>query len=231
MAAEHLQARSQMSRRPRAQQRRGRWPRPAHRRPVGDIAHRVDGLVRWTRGDQYMPPFSGPLVSAASIAQRFQAVRPSGRGRIRRRPYRLHSGPRVNAVVLKTARLRCVAGCSHIRTFIAGAINTGVSVANKSVEARSSACPPAILAIRSAVRAPLRSDRPSATARYGPSRPRRSDRKGRNRVFPRPRAETDNGVTNSDPARVRTGVTLTCVLSGAGSDPALEGRDAAANDQ
>ena len=48
-------------------------------------------------------------------------------------------------------RFRCVAGCSHIRTFMAGAISTRLSVAISRVEARSSACPFAIFAIRSAV--------------------------------------------------------------------------------
>ncbi len=52
---------------------------------------------------------------------------------------------------VSVARFRCVAGCCHIRTFIAGAIRTRVSVASSSVEARSSARPCAIRAIRSAV--------------------------------------------------------------------------------
>ena len=39
----------------------------------------------------------------------------------------------------------------HMRTFIAGAISTGLSVASSAVEARSSARPCAILAMRSAV--------------------------------------------------------------------------------
>ena len=46
---------------------------------------------------------------------------------------------------------RLVAKCSHILTFIAGAAKTSVSVASKSVEARSLAKPDAILANRSAV--------------------------------------------------------------------------------
>ena len=49
------------------------------------------------------------------------------------------------------ATLRCVAGCSHMRGFMAGATSTGLSVAISTVEARSSAWPPAILASRSAV--------------------------------------------------------------------------------
>ena len=44
-----------------------------------------------------------------------------------------------------------VAGCCHIRTFIAGIASTGVSVASSKVVARSSASPAAILASRSAV--------------------------------------------------------------------------------
>ena len=52
---------------------------------------------------------------------------------------------------MSCARLRRVAACSHMRGFIAGAISTGRSVASSTAEARSSAWPPAILAIRSAV--------------------------------------------------------------------------------
>ncbi len=44
-----------------------------------------------------------------------------------------------------------VAACSHIRTFIAGATNTGLSVASSTVAARSFASPPAIRASKSAV--------------------------------------------------------------------------------
>ncbi|HSS13198.1 MAG TPA: hypothetical protein VLL04_04865 [Rhizomicrobium sp.] len=51
----------------------------------------------------------------------------------------------------RMARLRLTGALSHIRTFIAGAIRTGLSVASNAVEARSLAKPFAILAIRSAV--------------------------------------------------------------------------------
>ena len=62
------------------------------------------------------------------------------------------SGPTsVTPSAFSRARLRWVAGCSHIRTFIAGAISTGLSVASRTVEARSSQSPFAALAIRSAV--------------------------------------------------------------------------------
>ena len=52
---------------------------------------------------------------------------------------------------LSIATFRWVAGFNHIRTFIAGAASTGLSVASRIVEARSSARPPAILARISAV--------------------------------------------------------------------------------
>ena len=54
--------------------------------------------------------------------------------------------PRARSV----ARLAAVAACSHIRTFIAGATSTGVSVASSSVVARSDARPAAMRASRSA---------------------------------------------------------------------------------
>ena len=49
------------------------------------------------------------------------------------------------------ARLRSVAGCRHIRVFIAGATSTGLSAAISVEVARSSAMPWAILAMMSAV--------------------------------------------------------------------------------
>ena len=44
-----------------------------------------------------------------------------------------------------------VAACCHIRTFIAGATSTGLSVASNTVDARSFAMPAAIRASRSAL--------------------------------------------------------------------------------
>jgi len=52
---------------------------------------------------------------------------------------------------LRVARFLCVAGWVHIRTFMAGTIITGVSVASRRVVARSLARPAAVRAIRSAV--------------------------------------------------------------------------------
>ena len=48
-------------------------------------------------------------------------------------------------------RFAWVAGCCHMRTFIAGAASTGLSVASSAVLARSSAMPAAMRASRSAV--------------------------------------------------------------------------------
>ena len=57
------------------------------------------------------------------------------------------SGPQNSTPSVRSvATLRWVAGCSHMRTFMAGATSTRLSVAISSVEARSSAEPPAILA-------------------------------------------------------------------------------------
>ena len=47
---------------------------------------------------------------------------------------------------LSVARFAWVAGCCHIRTFIAGAASVSLSVASSTVAARSSARPWAILA-------------------------------------------------------------------------------------
>ena len=108
----------------------------------------------------------------------------------------------------KVARLRCVAGWSHMRTFIAGAISTGVSVANNRVEARSFATPLAILAIRSAVAGATTTrsaTRLSWICPISASSPRSN--KSRYSFCPA-NAETDKGVTNSSPARVSTGVTV-----------------------
>ncbi len=49
------------------------------------------------------------------------------------------------------ATLAAVAGCCHIRTFIAGAASTGLSVASSTVVARSCARPAAMLARMSAL--------------------------------------------------------------------------------
>ena len=51
----------------------------------------------------------------------------------------------------RAARLARVAACCHMRTFIAGATMTGLSVASSTVLARSSARPAAILASKLAV--------------------------------------------------------------------------------
>ena len=94
-----------------------------------------------------------------------------------------------------------------MRTFIAGAINTGVSVANSKVEARSFAAPVAILAIRSAV-AGATTTRSATRLSWICPISASSPKSNRSRYsFCPASAETDKGVTNSSPARVSTGVT------------------------
>ena len=101
------------------------------------------------------------------------------------------------------ARLRWVAGCSHIRGFIAGATSIGRSVASSTAQARSSAWPPAILASRSAVA--------GATTIRSASRaslmwPTSNSVVGSNRSVNARSAESalaDRGVMNSRAARVR----------------------------
>ena len=78
---------------------------------------------------------------------------------------------------VSVAKFACVAACSHIMKFIAGATSTGLSVASSVVEARSSAMPAAICAMRSAWPGRRREDRLPATGGYGPSRSRRSARR------------------------------------------------------
>ena len=56
-----------------------------------------------------------------------------------------------DAVARNCATFRLVASCCHMRTFIAGAASTFLSVASSKVVARSSAIPAAIFASRSAV--------------------------------------------------------------------------------
>ena len=51
---------------------------------------------------------------------------------------------------VSSAMLAVVAACCHMRTFIAGATSTGLSVASSNVDARSSASPAAIFASMSA---------------------------------------------------------------------------------
>ncbi len=80
----------------------------------------------------------------------------SGSGR-RPGPYSPHAiAPSAGSMTLTPSStnrwmFRSVAGWSHIRTFIAGATTTGLSVASSRVVARSSAIPAAIFASRSAV--------------------------------------------------------------------------------
>ena len=91
-----------------------------------------------TRTGSQAPRRSVPAVTIARVPARVRGprqeaiqdrledrggLRPSGPGRIRRRPWPSSSGPtkRTPSAPRSTARFRWVAGCSHMRTFMAGA--------------------------------------------------------------------------------------------------------------
>ncbi len=129
-------------------------------RAVGDVADRIDRLVRRTAGHERPPSASGRetgaaagLPSSARIAARMSSrlghpaaadlaarhvagIGPDEAGRHRPAAARHSAGS--------------PHGC-HIIGFMAGATSTGLSVASSAVEARSSAWPCAIFAMRSAV--------------------------------------------------------------------------------
>ena len=88
-----------------------------------------------------------PLSAPVRSPRRSPEARPSGPGRILRRPSTPIRGRRTERrPPLSRSKLRRVAGWSHILTFIAGAASTRLSVASKRVVARSSASPAAIRA-------------------------------------------------------------------------------------
>ncbi len=152
------------------------------RRAVGDVAHRVDRLVRRARGDEDVAaPSTGRRPAPPRSRPRSRAVRPSAPVRTRRRPCRPRSGRQPDIPSpRRVARLRRVAGWFHIRTFIAGAISTALVGGQQQRRGQiiGPALPPSSPSDRPSP-APRRSDRPRATARCGPSRPRRSGRTGR----------------------------------------------------
>jgi hypothetical protein len=130
----------------------------------------------------------GPAVTRTCACRQAHARRPasavhdrgrnglgsgSGPAHIRRTPSRLRRARSPARRPLAAAR-RCaaVAACCHMRTFIAGATSTGLSVARSRVVARSSAMPPP--SSPAGPRSPGRRHqvRLRGSAGYGPSRPR-----------------------------------------------------------
>ena len=98
---------------------------------VGDVAHRIDRLVRRAGGDDDAPA-SERLVAIIAAEERL------GRGRdLERLGHAAEPASPLSAIspafgpttatpsAASRARLRRVAGCSHMRGFIAGAISTG----------------------------------------------------------------------------------------------------------
>ena len=118
------------------------------------------------------------------------------------------SGPTVSAPSARTvARLRRVAGCSHMRTFIAGASSTRLSVASRRVLARSLAIPSASLAMRSAVAGATTTRSALRDSSMWPISASAVRSKSVRWTGSPARAETLSGVTNSAPPAVSTGTT------------------------
>ena len=104
-------------------------------------------------------------------------------------------------------KLRCVAGCCHMRTFIEGAIITGVSVAKSRVVARSSAMPCAILAIICAVAGATKTRSAARDSSIWPIWASSVRSNSSVKTLERARAAIERGVTNCAPDCVKTGVT------------------------
>ena len=143
------------------------------------------------------------------------------------------SGPiRVTPSPASVAALRRVAGCSHIRTFIAGAISTGLSVASRTVAARSSARPATALAIRSAVAGATTIRSAERDSSIWPIFVSSVREKSSDRASSSAKAESESGVTNWAPAVVRMGPRPRLRLAQkAGELQRLIGGDPAPHDQ
>ena len=100
-----------------------------------------------------------------------------------------------------------VAGCCHIRTFIAGATSTGLSVASSTVAARSSASPAAMRASRSALAGATTSRSAARESWIWPISLSSVSEKRSVYTLDSLSAWTDSGVTNWAAARLSTQVT------------------------
>ena len=125
-----------VTRAPKFRERRGDRMSLPPAGTIGDVAHRIDRLVRRSAGDQRMSPASGRAgASSASIAARIAGGSASRPGPNSLQAIAPSSGPTTwMPRDASSAMFACVAACSHMRTFIAGATSTGLSVASSSVE-------------------------------------------------------------------------------------------------
>jgi hypothetical protein len=155
-----------------------------------------------TRRPASRPAALGPSsVSMAPMISPGSAMRPS--------PYSPQAispslGP-TNAMPSSPSRatFRLVAACCHMRTFMAGAASTFLSVASSTAVARSSARPCAILARRSAVAGATTTRSASRDSRMCPiSTPSLRSKRSVN-AFSSDSTESDRGVTKSAPPLVR----------------------------
>ena len=103
--------------------------------------------------------------------------------------------------------LRWVAACSHMRTFIAGTISTGLSVASSNVVASSSAMPAAARAIRLAVAGHTTTRSAARESWIWPIAASSSRSHRLVRTFSPASADSESGVTKRAPFSVSTGST------------------------
>ncbi len=216
------------------------WPWLA-RGAVGDVAHRVDRLVGRAGGDEdalcrRAGPIRGPLAASEDSRPppRSPAARPCGPVPVSASAIAPSFGPTTATPSARSvARLRCVAGWSHMRTFMAGAIRTG-SVGGEQ-HGRGEV-----------VRVPARHPghevggggrdhhqrRRRAPGGYGRCRPRPRDRTGRCDARCPESAAAASGVTNCCAPSVRIAAHRSAALAQAADQvERLVGRDAAADDE
>ena len=221
------------------------------RRAVGDVAHGIDRLMCRAGGDEHaaageqcgIRPLRATSLGAVAWLcssragprwrRRSRPALPCGQAHIRRRPSRPRWGrqrrchPRA-----AVATFRLVAACSHMRTFMAGAASTRLSVASSTAVARSSARPCAILARRSAVAGATTIRSASRDRRICPISASSLRSKRSVKTFSSESTESDSGVTNSAPPRGHDRAHRRApLLQAADEIEALIGGDAAADDE
>ena len=178
---------------------------------TGSIGSCVGPEVTTTRRPASAPLDSFSRVSVASTAS-IAATIASGSA-MRPGPYSPQaiapsSGPQNSTPsACSVATLRCVAGCSHIRRFIAGATSVRLSVASSSVVARSSARPLAMRASRLAVAGATTTRSAARDSSIWPISASSVSEKRCSCTFSPARLAKDSGVTNSFAPAVSTGTT------------------------
>ena len=178
-------------------------------RAVGDVAHRIDRLVGRPGGDQHAPAGERDCGAARSSARprpRSRAVRPCGR----RRPRRSPPSRRRSGRSTRRRRRRAAPDCGGSRRAATCADSSParsapcLSVASRTVEARSSAWPFAIFAIRSAVAGATTIRSVSRASRIWPTSNSLAASNKSVKACSPASAPADSGVTNCCAAAVIT---------------------------